>query len=319
MLNSKQGLYQDLVWWNAEFQAYTDGSWKIINSTTVAGIGGFITDKDQNLIFIFAGPSLAPSPREAEREAILFVYKAFTSQRTIQGRLQIRTDCLTLFNDVQKLRAGNGSPSKLSDWAGLISNPNIKVCYSPRENLSAAHDLAVQEHPMPNGNDSGIVIVLRDRKGTIIKMYLGTIRDSTKRGNELWAMLIGLKGAFLEDEHMVKLESDNKDAVKEWEEWKWNPEPNHANVIQQLNQRKSDPNLNLVVRAIDESQNALARYLVHGESEAMSEEEYEDWLWEDEELEEDNNVEVVEVSDDDSEEVDMLLNEVGQPSFGNRN
>lgn len=128
MLNSKQGLYQDLVWWNAEFQAYTDGSWKIINSTTVAGIGGFITDKD----------------REAEREAILFVYKAFTSQRTIQGRLQIRTDCLTLFNDVQKLRAGNGSPSKLSDWAGLISNPNIKVCYSPRENLSAAHDLAVQ-------------------------------------------------------------------------------------------------------------------------------------------------------------------------------
>lgn len=119
------------------------------------------------------------------------------------------------------------------------------------------------EHPMPNGNDSGIVIVLRDRKGTIIKMYLGTIRDSTKRGNELWAMLIGLKGDFLEDEHMVKLESDNKDAVKEWEEWKWNPEPNHANVIQQLNQRKSDPNLNLVVRAIDESQNALARYLVH--------------------------------------------------------
>ena len=51
----------------------------------------------------------------------------------------------------------------------------------------------------------------------------------------------------------------------------------------------------------------------------MSEEEYEDWLWEDEELEEDNNVEVVEVSDDDSEEVDMLLNEVGQPGFGNRN
>ena len=183
-------------------------------------------------------------------------------------------------------------------------------------------------------------------------MYSGTIRDLTKRGNELWAMLIGLKGAFLEDEHMVELESDNKDAVKEWEEWKWNPEPNHANVIQQLNQRKSDPNLTLVVRAIDESQNALARYLAQvgsqqrtrlvvirrlfgqvkelwsldmglgtcqGDFEAMEEEEYEDWLWEDEEMEENNDVEVVEVSDDDSEEVGMLLNGVGQPGFGGRN
>ncbi|KAL1831849.1 hypothetical protein ACET3Z_001500 [Daucus carota] len=150
-------------------------------------------------------------------------------------------------------------------------------------------------------------------------MYSGTIRDLTKRGNELWAMLIGLKGAFLEDEHLVELESDNKDAVKEWEEWKWNPEPNHANVIQQLNQRKSDPNLTLVVRAIDESQNALARYLAQGDFEAMSEEEYEYWLWEDEEMEENNDVEVVEVSDDDSEEVDMLLHGVGQPGFGGRN
>ena len=56
-----------------------------------------------------------------------------------------------------------------------------------------------------------------------------------------------------------------------------------------------------------------------GEFEAKSEEEYEDWLQEDEEMEEDNNVELVEVSDDDSEEVDMLLNEVGQPGFGGRN
>lgn len=116
------------------------------------------------------------------------------------------------------------------------------------------------DHPMPNGNDSGIEIVLRNRKGTIIKMYSGTIMDLTKHGNELWAMLIELKGAFLENEHMVELESDNKDAIKEWEEWKWYSDPNHENVIQQLNQRKSDPNLTLVVRVVEESQNALARY-----------------------------------------------------------
>ncbi|KAL1811943.1 hypothetical protein ACET3Z_022008 [Daucus carota] len=71
---------------------------------------------------------------------------------------------------------------------------------------------------LPNGNDSGIGIVLRDRKGTIIKMYYGTIRNLTMRANELWALLVGLKGAFIEQENMVELETDNGEAVKEWED-----------------------------------------------------------------------------------------------------
>ncbi|KAL1803277.1 hypothetical protein ACET3Z_031924 [Daucus carota] len=70
-----------------------------------------------------------------------------------------------------------------------------------------------------------------------------------------------LKGAFIEDEHMVELKSDNLEAIKEWDEWKWFHDPNHANMIQQLNQRKSDPNLTLIVRPVEASQNGLARYL----------------------------------------------------------
>ena len=115
--------------------------------------------------------------------------------------------------------------------------------------------------PYPNGNDSGIGIVVRDHKGTIIVMVSGTIRNLTEMANALWALLVGLKMAFLEGEEKVELESDNPEAIKEWEEWKWFHDPNHANVIQQLNQRKSDPNLSLVVRAVEPSQNALARYL----------------------------------------------------------
>ena len=86
--------------------------------------------------------------------------------------------------------------------------------------------------PCPNGNDSGIGIVIRDCKGTNLRMYSGTIRNLTRRANELWAMLVWLKGAFIEDEHMVELESDNLEAIKEWDEWKWFHDPNHANVIQ---------------------------------------------------------------------------------------
>ena len=96
-------------------------------------------------------------------------------------------------------------------------------------------------------------IVIRDRKGTILRMYSGTIGNLTKRANELWAMLVGLKGAFIGDEHMVELETDNLKAIKEWDEWKWFHDPNHEIVIQQLNQRKSDANLTLIVRPVEAS------------------------------------------------------------------
>ena len=102
-----------------------------------------------------------------------------------------------------------------------------------------------------NGNDSGIGIVIRDRK----------VRNLTRRANKLWALLVGLKGAFLENEECVELESNNWEAIKGWDEYKWFHNPNHANVIQQLNQRMEDTNLTLVVTPIDSSQNALARYL----------------------------------------------------------
>lgn len=144
MLHSKHGLFQDLVRWNAEFHAYTDGSWAFLNSEHKAGIGGCIPDRNQNLLFIFSGPSMATSPREAERDAIFFAFKAFSSQRTVQGRLQIRTDCLTLVNDFQRQRAGNGKLHDHAAWVELINNPNIKVCFSPRDSLLSAHELAAQ-------------------------------------------------------------------------------------------------------------------------------------------------------------------------------
>lgn len=41
------------------------------------------------------------------------------------------------------------------------------------------------DHALPNGNDSGMGIVLRDDRGVIIRMYSGTIRNLTPRANEL--------------------------------------------------------------------------------------------------------------------------------------
>ncbi|WOH08711.1 hypothetical protein DCAR_0728158 [Daucus carota subsp. sativus] len=50
----------------------------------------------------------------------------------------------------------------------------------------------------------------------------------------------------------------------------------------------------------------------------MSEEEYENWLWEDEE-EEDQEAGIIEITDDEDEEaVSMLMDGVGQPGMGGR-
>lgn len=46
MLHSKHDIYQDLVWWNAEIQAFSDGSLKFNNPTHKVGIGGYIMDRD---------------------------------------------------------------------------------------------------------------------------------------------------------------------------------------------------------------------------------------------------------------------------------
>lgn len=73
-------------------------------------------------------------------------------------------------------------------------------------------------HRLPNGNDSGIRVVMRDDRGTIIKMYSGSIRNLTMIGNELWSMVVGLREGFLEQEDRVELKNDKPDGVKEWED-----------------------------------------------------------------------------------------------------
>lgn len=54
----------------------------------------------------------------------------------------------------------------------------------------------------------------------------------------------------MDQEDMVELETDNHDGIKEWEDCKWFLDPNHSRIIQQLEQRKNDPNLTLRVKVV---------------------------------------------------------------------
>lgn len=55
-----------------------------------------------------------------------------------------------------------------------------------------------------------------------------------------------------------------------------------------------------------------------GNFEALLEDEYEDWLWEGEEREENGGEEVVEISDDDTKDASELVAGAGGPSTGRR-
>lgn len=198
---------------------------------------------------------------------------------------------------------------------------------------------------LQNGNNSGIGVVIRDHRGAIIKMYSGSIQNRTKIGNKLWSFVIGLRGAFFEDENLVILETDNAEGVKEWEDWRWFLDPRHAGLIQQLEQRKRDPNLTLEVRVVGESENRLARWLafdgamhrtrvvlfrrlfgrvkelwmldlglgpINGNFQVLAEDEYEMMELEAEEMEV-NGAQVVQISDDESDGEDgMAMDEEAQ-------
>ena len=59
----------------------------------------------------------------------------------------------------------------------------------------------------------------------------------------------------------MELETESADALRKWVDWRWFIDPRHSRVIQQLDQRRTDPNLLLRRRRIVESQKRLARYL----------------------------------------------------------
>lgn len=72
------------------------------------------------------------------------------------------------------------------------------------------------DHQFPKGNNSGISVVLRNYRGTIIKIYSWTTRNFTPRSLELWSMLLGLRGSFFENEDMIEFEKDSPEALKKW-------------------------------------------------------------------------------------------------------
>lgn len=72
------------------------------------------------------------------------------------------------------------------------------------------------EVPLPNGNRTGIAVVIRNHRGRIFRMVAGTLGIQERRLNELYAILEGLKTTFLDNRFDIELETDHKEALWEW-------------------------------------------------------------------------------------------------------
>ena len=115
---------------------------------------------------------------------------------------------------------------------------------------------------LPNGNVTGIGVVVRNSRGKILRMLSGSLGIQNRRVNEFHAMLEGCKCAFAEDwEHFI-LESDHFESFWEWRNSHLEGvHPEHQFVVQQLNQRKADANFDMEISLCDLEANALAEYL----------------------------------------------------------
>lgn len=51
---------------------------------------------------------------------------------------------MSLVEEFQNQRAGIMNLSENVDWINLVSSPNCKLIYTPRDNLSSAHELVAQ-------------------------------------------------------------------------------------------------------------------------------------------------------------------------------
>ncbi|KAK1380914.1 hypothetical protein POM88_027658 [Heracleum sosnowskyi] len=149
------------------------------------------------------------------------------------------------------------------------------------------------DQPLENGNRSCIGVVIRSSRGSILRMYAGSLQIDDRRLNEFYAFLEGMKRAYYADDSyssrtMLMLTGIDNDLASYLTEYGaahwttmvrikklfgrvhelWNHDmglgpvlPLFKIVVQQLNQRRRDINFLKDVRLADAVDNDPASYL----------------------------------------------------------
>lgn len=128
----------------SSIMGFTDGSFKADQNNQIwSGIGGYIVNAMEELIYFFSGPSKASSPVEAELEAIIFLSKIFKENFPNLNSWIIATDCAIAVQSLKKIRAGVLDIYDHSkDWLEVAKMSKVKLKFIFRERLEKADELA---------------------------------------------------------------------------------------------------------------------------------------------------------------------------------
>lgn len=116
-------------------------------------------------------------------------------------------------------------------------------------------------HPMPNGNTTGIGVILRTSNGNMVNCIAGVIPGLSPLGAQLWAVQVGLRRAFVEGARSVILETDNMQAFAAIQFAHLHQHPELDDLIHQILTRIRDPNWFCSFRFVYSVRNNSATYL----------------------------------------------------------
>ena len=137
--NSEKQQLERLRSTNAEFIGFIDGSQKMTNSISLAGIGGIVMDKKENVFFTFSGPVSASSPSDTEWKALRFLIFSFAGSKWGSKSIRIYSDSINLVNNFLQLQVATNNYSDPS-LHKLVSSMQISIKFIPRE-LNTRADL----------------------------------------------------------------------------------------------------------------------------------------------------------------------------------
>lgn len=135
---------------NWDYHGFTDGAWNIINNFSSAGMGGYLKNKMGDIEFLFSGPIEAVNPLEAESKAMAYMIQHILQKYTEHKKIIIHTDSYTLWENIQKYRAGFLNVIPYMDTAQILDNRHIQIGHIRRHLNPGADHLAKLGLQRPN-------------------------------------------------------------------------------------------------------------------------------------------------------------------------
>lgn len=179
----------------------------------------------------------------------------------------MRVPLLVLYNRRVGLCGGTNPKFLLSEHHSPLFSYSHLISYGPFElgsppvgTLKVNVHAATFHQPMPNGNTTGIGVVLRTSDGNLVNCIAGTIHGLTSLGAQLWSVQVGLRRAFVEGAESVIIETDNMQAFGAIQFAHLHQHPEYDDLIHQIVTRIRDPNWECSFRFVYSVRNTTATY-----------------------------------------------------------